>query len=139
MPDISIQLKRLGKKKVTSIDYSLPNVETLRELLTEMVRIEVDKFNKRREGVQLMPFLTPGDIQERSRAGKVGFGDIVNKHLAPVEESIETALIGFKDGLFVVFHNDEEIKHLDAPITLTEGSVLAFLRMTFLTGTYWNY
>ena len=137
MPDISIQLKRLGKKKIRTIDYSLPKVNNLRELLEAVVRQEMAKFNAKREDVQLMPFLTPGDIQQQSQDGKVGFGDIANRTLADVDESIEIALLAFKDGLFIVFHNDEEIRSLDDEIELTTDSVLAFLRMTFLTGTYW--
>lgn len=137
MLPISIQLKRLGKKKVKTIDYQLPVVHTLGELLEAIVRQEVAAFNERREEVKLIPFLTPADIQDQSASGKVGFGDIANRDAADVDQSIETALLGFKDGLFIVFLDDEEIRELDTPIRLTEDSVLAFLRMTFLTGTYW--
>ncbi|NJC27512.1 hypothetical protein [Neolewinella antarctica] len=137
MLPISIQLKHLGKKKVRTVDYALPPVRNLDELLTAVVHQEVARFNLKREEVLLMPFLTPGDIQEQSQAGKVGLGDIANRKLATVEDSIEVARQAFKDGLFIVFHNDEELRDLAAPITLTETSVLAFLRMMFLTGTYW--
>ncbi|OAV45777.1 hypothetical protein A3850_003095 [Lewinella sp. 4G2] len=134
---MSIQLKRLGKKKIRRIDYELPPVQDLRGLLEAIVRQEVAKFNAKREEVQLMPFLTPGDIERQSQDGKVGFGDIANRNLAEVEQSIETALLAFKDGLFIVFHNDVELRSLEDPVTLTEDSELAFLRMTFLTGTFW--
>ena len=137
MPKLTIQLKRLGKKRVKSIDYELPEVRTLRELLRAVVEREVTKFNERRVAETLLPFLTPVGIQEQSTTGKVGFGEVSNRRMADPETSVEAALTGFQDGLFLVFHDDEELKDLDATVHLRHGSTLAFLRMTFLTGTYW--
>ena len=137
MSTVSIQLKRLGKKKVRTLSYDLPEVKSLGELIEALVRQEVGRYNEAREGASLMPFLSPGDIQEQSHSGKIGFGDLNNREPAAVDESIEVAKQGFLDGLFVVFHNDEELKELDAPLSLTEDSVLAIIRLTFLTGRHW--
>ena len=46
-------------------------------------------------------------------------------------------MVAFKDGLFVVFVDGDEITALEAPLTLTEDNVIAFIRMTFLVGSYW--
>ncbi|WFO17278.1 hypothetical protein M601_006030 [Cellulophaga baltica 4] len=46
-------------------------------------------------------------------------------------------MVAFKDGLFVVFVDGDEITTIEAPLTLTDESVIAFIRMTFLVGSYW--
>jgi hypothetical protein len=135
---MKIQLKRLGKKKVKTLDYQIDTIpKTLKELIESCVKAEVKIYNEKRENTQLISFLSPKDIQEQSEKGKIGFGDIANTTLAIEQEAIENALLGFKDGLFVVFVDDEEIKKLDLKLTLTEKATITFLRLTFLTGTYW--
>ena len=136
--NISIQLKRLGKKKVKKIDYEIDTKpETLKELITQCVLSEVKRYNQKRENLQLMAFLTPKTIQEQSQTGKIGLGDIENRTLASTEEALANAYESFKDGLFVVFINEEEITDLEQPIHIQENSEISFIRMTFLTGTYW--
>lgn len=138
MKKISIQLKRLGKKKVKIIDYVLEVApRTLQQLIESCVANEVRRYNEKREEVQLASFLTPKNIQEQLETGKVGFGEIENKMLAIEEKAIENALLAFQDGLYVVFINEEPIEDLLDTISIQENSSIAFIRMTFLTGTYW--
>jgi hypothetical protein len=66
----------------------------------------------------------------------VGFGDITNQHQANLADAIENAMLGFTDGLFVVFINDEEIRSLDSAVELNEDSQVTFVRMTFLSGGF---
>ena len=135
---LTIQLKRLGKKKIKEIPYELEqNPTTLRELLHFCVSAEVKKYNDKKEQALLMPFLTSDDIQAQSKQGKIGLGDSYNNTLAIENDAIENAIQSFEDGLFVVFINDDEIKSLDQFIALDEQSIISFIRMTFLTGTYW--
>jgi hypothetical protein len=135
---ITLQLKRLGKKKVKSLTYSLEKVpKTLKELIEVCVQKEVQCYNDKREEVQLMSFLTPADIEQQAADGKIGIGDIENTTKAEVNQAVENALLAHKDGLFLVFINDEEIENLEAKIDLNNQTTLTFLRMTFLTGTYW--
>ena len=87
--------------------------------------------------VNVVGFLSPAEIQDQAQSGKVDFGDLANKDLADEQKAIDNVLLTFKDGLFVVFIDDDEVTDLEAPIALTSESVIAFIRMTFLVGTYW--
>ena len=137
MADITIRLKRLGKKKVREVAYALPPVASFGELIEALVRAEVQRFNDQRLEHSLLPFLTPAEIGEQSQSGKVGFGELANRNLADVDTALEAAKLGFTDGLFVAFLDDEELPSLTTPVALTEQSVLTLIRLTFLTGTYW--
>ena len=136
--ELTLQLKRLGKKKVKEVPFTLetsPN--NLEDLLIACVKNQVDAFNKKRTEVNVVGFLSPAEIQEQAQSGKVEFGDITNKDLANQQKATDNVLLAFKDGLFVVFVNDDEVTDLKAPLELTSNSVIAFIRMTFLVGTYW--
>jgi len=138
MKTITIQLKRLGKKKVKTLPFTITtDPKTLQEFIEACVQSEVTRFNEKRENVQLISFLTPKDIQEQSEKGKISFGDLANTQLAIEQEAVDNALLAFKDGLYVVFINDEPIEELSSPITLDKKSSITFIRMTFLSGTYW--
>ena len=138
MKELTIQLKRLGKKKIKQVPISLDSTpENLKELISACVRSEVKRYNEKREGVQVISFLTPVEIQEQGESGKVSFGDQANTTLAQEEIAVENALLAYKDGLYLVFINDDEITAIDAPIKLSEESVVSFIRMTFLSGAYW--
>ncbi|MCF6349667.1 MAG: hypothetical protein L3J23_01380 [Flavobacteriaceae bacterium] len=133
-----IKLKKLGKKKIKTIYFNVRNkVDTLSELLTECVRSEVERFNSEKETPTLLPFLSPKEIQQQSETGKISFGDNFNATKVAVEKAIENILLAFKDGLFVVFIDDNEIKSLKQQTDISTESSITFIRLTFLTGTYW--
>lgn len=136
--ELTLQLKRLGKKKVKQVPFTLQETpKNLEELLIGCVKHQVEAFNKKRLEVNVIGFLSPAEIQEQAQSGKVDFGEINNKDLANLEKAIDNVLLAFKDGLFVVFVDDNEITDLKTPLELTSDSVIAFIRMTFLVGTYW--
>ncbi|WP_282133247.1 hypothetical protein [Cellulophaga baltica] len=138
MEALTIQLKRLGKKKVKQFPLTFESTpKTLKELLEACVKNQVEAFNKKRLEVNVVGFLSPTDIQEQAENGKVDFGELTNKDLAVVQEAIDNVMVAFKDGLFVVFVDGDEITTIEAPLTLTDESVIAFIRMTFLVGSYW--
>ncbi|WP_435654770.1 hypothetical protein [Cellulophaga baltica] len=138
MEALTIQLKRLGKKKVKQFPLTFESTpKTLKELLEACVKNQVEAFNKKRLEVNVVGFLSPTEIQEQAESGKVDFGELANKDLAAVQEAIDNVMVAFKDGLFVVFVDGDEITTLEAPLTLTDESVIAFIRMTFLVGSYW--
>lgn len=136
--ELTLQLKRLGKKKVKQVPFALQETpKNLEELLIGCVKHQVEAFNKKRLEVNVIGFLSPAEIQEQAQSGKVDFGEINNKDLANLEKAIDNVLLAFKDGLFVVFVDDDEITDLKTPLELTSDSVIAFIRMTFLVDTYW--
>jgi len=138
MDHLQIRLKRLGKKRLRTVPVKLSGpVADLDGLLRACVASEVARFNASREEPKFVSFLTPAEIGRRSRGGKVTFGDVSNPETADVETATEVALQAWKDGVFVVFVDDEEIKELTTPLSLDKDSVVTFLRLTFLTGTMW--
>ncbi len=138
MKELTVQLKRLGKKKVKKVPITLDSTpKNLKELISACVRSEVKRYNEKREGVQVLSFLTPTEIQEQGEKGKIGFGDEANTTLANENTAIENALLAFKDGLFLVFIDANEITDIDTQINLSSESELTFIRMTFLSGAYW--
>ena len=135
---LTLQLKKLGKKKVKQVPFTLEkSPKNLEDLLIGCVKNQVEAFNKKRTEVNVIGFLSPAEIQEKAESGKVEFGELANTDLANLQKAIDNVLLAFKDGLFVVFVDEDEITDLNAPLELTSESVIAFIRMTFLVGTYW--
>lgn len=136
--ELTLQLKKLGKKKIKQVPITLSKTpNNLEELLISCVKNQVDAFNKKRLEINVVGFLSPSEIQEQAQSGKVDFGDISNTDQANLQQAIDNVLLAFKDGLFVVFVDDNEVTELKEPLELTSESVIAFIRMTFLVGTYW--
>jgi len=134
----TIKLKRLGKKKVKSVNFIIENpINTLNDLITECVTAEVNRYNEERDKPSLISFLSPKEIEEQSETGKITFNDNYNKKKVVISEAVENAQLAFKDGLFVVFVDDNEIKTFNQELNLTPQSEISFIRMTFLVGTYW--
>ena len=138
MIELELQLKRLGKKKILKEKVILnEEVSSLKDLITVFVTNSIKDFNEKIDTNKALVFLTPEEIQEQSQTGKIGFGQLENKTKPDEVKSIENAIQCFKDGVFLVFMDDEEIKTLDEKIQLNNTTTIVFLRMTFLAGTHW--
>ena len=138
--NVFIKLKSVGKRRpvLDNTPYTLPDgISSLRQLIVAVVRLEVDKFNSRGEDNMLVPFLTETEISKQSTVGKVGFGRLYSDNKADLEKAVETALIGFEDGLLRVMVDDVEATSLDEPLNICENSTLTFIRLTFLAGRLW--
>ncbi len=135
---ITVKLRRLGKKRVHVYPIEVLQQPTnLRELLMECVRSEVHRFNTRTENKNMLSFLSTTVIQEKATTGKIGVGVLFNTKKEVLETAIENVLLAFKDGVFVVFIDAIEIKDIFETIHLDEKSEITFMRLTFLTGTFW--
>lgn len=138
MKTISLKLKKLGKRKINTITININEpIKKLEDLLSACVKSEVRQYNELRTNTNLISFLSNSSINDQAESGKVGFGELNNTQLANLDKSLKIVLQGFVDGLFVVFINDEEIKSLDQKINLDDTSSITFLRLSFLTGTFW--
>lgn len=138
MPTLNLRLKRLGKKRFRNLPYRLEvEIGSLRGLITACVRKEVERFNASREEPEVLPFLGPGAIEAQSKDGKVAFGRVANPEKADAEKATTVALQAWEDGMYAVFLGDDEVRGLDAPLLLPDGTEVTFIRLTFLTGTFW--
>lgn len=137
---IYINKKTLGKKSraLEPAAYEVPeNIETLEELLKELVRIEVENYNSKGTDNQTIFLFDEQTLEEHASTGKVGFGRLYSEKKAELDKATENALQGFRDGLVRVVWNEQELEHLNDKIALSEGDVVTFIRVTFLTGRLW--
>lgn len=133
-------VKSAGKKKAYFTKKALVlfnEPTTLRELIIEVVRKNVQDFNNKEVDAPLMNYLTKNDIELQSATGKVGFGAHYNECKADVEEAIGVAIQAFEDGLYKVYVREEEIEKLDAPLNCQEGDEVAFIKLIMLAGRMW--
>ncbi len=137
---IYVKLTSVGKRRpvLENTPYELPEgILTMRELIAAIVCSEVEKFNDRGTDHMLVSFLTETEIMDQSISGKVGFGRLYSDRKADAEKAVETALIGYEDGLYRVLIGEKEVSGLDTAVALCEGDVLTFIRLTFLAGRLW--
>ena len=135
---IQISAKQLKKRGgvVASCPYVLETVpDTLRQLVTMLVRDGVNSYNDRLRSRQLQP-ASKDDMDDMSRVGRIGFGIPFGTREASMEEALETAIRGFEDGLYRVFIGDREIESLDEPLCLHEGDTITMIRLVMLTGGF---
>ena len=138
--DIYVRVKAIGKRKdiLAPTTYTIPDgICSLRQLLTAVVQKEVAQYNSKDTGAQLIPFLTQQALDDQAKIGKVSFGTIYSDKKADPGKAVANAIGCWEDGLVRVFLNDAELTDLDAPIAIEAQSVLTFIRLTFLSGTFW--
>ena len=136
---IFVRVKALGKQKnvLEPVLREIPPVGSLRELINVLVRQEVESFNRRGTEVQLIPWLSPEQIDADVFAGKVGFGRLWSDRKADPVTAAANAMQCFEDGLVRVFLGDTELTEPDAPLSVPEGAEFTFIRLTFLAGRMW--
>lgn len=139
---LTISGKALGRKKPLFADFSVPfppdlgdgGALTLRDLLTRVVKNEVEAFKQRQEDRKLLHALTARQIEEGAQRGKIDMGGRDLNQKVNVEEAIGMALEAFEDGLYLVVVDGQEQKSLDAQVFLQPDSRIAFVRLTMLAG-----
>ncbi|WEK34501.1 MAG: hypothetical protein P0Y53_18595 [Candidatus Pseudobacter hemicellulosilyticus] len=139
---LQISAKQPGRKQPLianrSIDIEdIGSHPTVRQLLLAVVTQQVEEYNSKTPEKNLIPFLSKETINEQAGTGKVGFDTLYNDNKANLQKAREAALLAFGDGLFVLFCNDEQFDKLDTIIPLTPDTVITFIRLTFLAGSYW--
>jgi hypothetical protein len=139
-----VETKIIGKKVRPLDGWSVPTPPsengdgdggmTLRQLISRVVRGEVEAFEERERANRLMRILTEREIATGAAAGKVDSGG--RSPMEPVNEdaAIGAALQGFEDGLYLVILDGVEQKGLDRPVYVKPDSRLVFLRLSFLAG-----
>ena len=137
---VYVNVKQIGKKKnkIDKKEYEInEEIKTVKELLTEFVTINVEKFNEGYTENDIVPYLTDKKINDLSDAGKISFGVDYNEQKQDLEKAIENTLQSYEDGIYRVFVNDEEMGEIDCEINLKENDELTFVRLTMLAGRMW--
>ena len=135
---IIINVKGLSRKKVIhQEEVELINkVSTTKDLITELVKINVEKFNKKIDDKDILSIMTNEYIAEAARSGKIG-DEVHGDKKANLEKALDTAYLAFEDGLYCIFVNDEQTEKLEDSLNLKDGDVLTFIKLTMLAGRMW--
>ena len=135
---IIINVKGLSRKKVIHQEEVelINNISTTKDLITELVKINVEKFNKKIDDKDILSIMTNEHIAEAVRSGKIG-DEVHGDKKANLEKALDTAYLAFEDGLYCIFINDEQSEKLDDNLNLKDGDILTFIRLTMLAGRMW--
>ncbi|KOY81532.1 hypothetical protein I6G82_08630 [Lysinibacillus macroides] len=133
---IYANVKSIGKRKpVLALQpFDIEAVETLRELITQIVKQNVKSFNEEKPFTR---YLLEEDIEVAHKQGKVGFHHRYNDAKQSESAAIDEALLAFKDGIYKVLHDDLELTTLDEPLTINEEDIFTFIKLTMLSGRLW--
>ena len=135
---IIVNVKGLSRKKVIhQEELELKDkISTTKDLITELVKINVEKFNKKIDDKNILSIMTNEYIAEAARAGKIG-DEVHGDKKANLEKALDTAYLAFEDGLYCIFINDEQTEKLDDSLNLKDGDILTLIRLTMLAGRMW--
>lgn len=143
--EIKVTVKQLGRKHPVLAEQSIEiahheNHISLKHLLQLVVQQQVTAFNAKSfelEDEDLSKIPQENYLNILTDTGKVGFGSIYNQKRADLQKAQENAIQAFEDGMFAVFYNDEPIESLTQIIDLNLQYTFTFIRLTFLSGSYW--
>lgn len=137
---VYVSVKQAGKRKnyITKKELILHRAPfSLRELIAEIVRINVTEYNDKASEPLIMRYLSPDEIDDQASTGKISTGELRSHKQADVVKAIEAAIISFEDGIYRVFIGENEVLSLDEQLSLKEGDLLTFIRLTMLAGRMW--
>lgn len=134
---INVNLKSIGRRKasVKPEVYEIKgNPATLRELILAVTETGVEEYNQRMEHSELLSCLTKEEIDDKAKAGKIGFGVNYGENKAELSAAQANAIQCFEDGIYRVFQDGQSLEALDETISITEESTFTFVRLTMLAG-----
>ncbi|MDQ0783341.1 hypothetical protein QF044_003195 [Chryseobacterium sp. W4I1] len=143
--EITVTVKQLGRKHPILSEQKLdiacndPKI-SLEYLLKLIVQQQVETFNSKSfelEDEDYAKIPSENYLNILTDTGKVGFGSIYNEKKANLQKAQENAIQAFEDGMFAVFYNDEQLESLSETVDLSLNHTFAFIRLTFLAGSYW--
>ena len=140
-----IETKVIGRKVRPLDGWSVPTPPpelggdgggglTLRQLITRVVRGEVEAFEERQRANRLLRVLSEREIVSGAAAGKVIPGGQAASNPVNEDHAVAAALQGFEDGLYLVILDGVEQRKLDQQVYVKSDSRLVFLRLAFLAG-----
>lgn len=137
---VSINIKGVSnrKNKILHLEYVYPDKEmTLRDFLTETVKITVRDYNNGSTTDEVLKSLSAEEIADQAVTGKVSFGLHYNQKEADEQKAVANALQCFQDGMIAVFIDGKRFEEPEQKVPLKENSEATFVRLTFLAGRMW--
>lgn len=102
---------------------------TMRELITERIRKEVERFNEQKQREVFKGLVAPTDAEKQLNGYKLR-----KPRLISFEQQLALALRAFESNGFFVLVDDKQVDELDTPVTLTERSKVSFVKLVPLVG-----
>jgi len=143
MSTLTIGGKAIGARRPLFADWSIPFPPewsdaggiTLRDLIDQVVRAEVQAFRQRQEERHILRALTARQITAGAERGKIDMGGS-DLPLQPVDEdeAVAVACQAFEDGLYLVVIDGEDHREIDREIHVRPDSRVTFVRLTMLAG-----
>lgn len=138
---IKISQKSISGRKnsIRQVSYEYPvRPNTVRELLTETVKLVVADYNRRREaGTDILQVFSKKELEDQAASGKAGFGVNYGNSHAEETAAVKNALQCFEDGIVAVFADGVRLERLEDAVELKDGSEVTFVRLTMLAGRMW--
>lgn len=137
---IYIQVKKLGRRCcVEAVPFELDIIPaTVGELLEEVVLRIADNYNANLGANDILSCISDSAIHDMAVSGKVGFGVSYNDQRADTRHAVDNAIQSYVDGIYRLFINDSDTGcDPTASLTLSEGDILTFVRLTMLSGRLW--
>ena len=136
---VYVRIKSLDKRKSSAlIPYELPEgIGDVRTLIASFVHVEVERYNQKDTERPLLALLSEEEIEQKAETGKVSFDRLWSDRKADENQALETAFSAFRDGLVRILMDEDELTGLDNPVSIAEGTVFTFVRLTFLAGRMW--
>jgi len=139
-----VETKIIGKKARPLDGWSVPSPPpedgdgdsgvTLRQLISRVVRGEVEAFEQRQRANRLVRVLSEREIAAGAVTGKIDSGGRAPSESVDEDAAVGAALQGFEDGLYLVILDGVEQKKLEQRVYVKPDSRLVFLRLSFLAG-----
>lgn len=102
---------------------------TLRELITQRIREEVDKFNRQKAQNIFSGLVQPSDTEKTLNGYKIR-----KQRLIDFDKQLDLAIKAFESNGFFVLLDDKQVEDLNNPLTLTEHSKVSFIKLVPLVG-----
>ncbi len=143
--ELRVTIKQAGKKHALlteqplEIDYAGEEIR-LEELLMLIVHQQVESYQCKNVGAEdedVTHSPKHNYLMVLTDTGKAGFGNLYNENKVNLLSAQQNALQAFEDGIFAVFQGEERIEFLSDVLNLTLDLPFTFIRLTFLTGSYW--
>lgn len=143
MSTITIELRQAGtvRAAMPCFELALPphwtdgkRAITVRDLLSFLVRQEVEAFQRRQTAQRILPYMTTAQVEKGAAQGKIDPRPELPVATVAVDRAIANAVQSFTDGLFFLFVDDQQQDDIDAPLMLLPNSRITLLRLIALAG-----
>lgn len=135
MGTVIVETRSVGQALGAVTDLPLPpGTRPLRELLGELVTLELREYVERRLDASVFRVLTPADLARAAETGHYAVEPRPFTEPPSPDAATRLALEAFADGLFVVFVDDRQVAALDEPVVVQGGTQLLLVRLVALAG-----